>query len=258
MSSFKEFMAATRGGEVAEKRLALRSSMVAGESQPPWGPTVSESEETTVARRRGTAAPRDPSRPKGPPEEDAVSARRTKEQDAFEKKASLVNCCTSRRCRVNVQRHTATMPRWKVSILCPTTPKRRKFHELLVDNWKSQTYPDCDLVVYDTGPGGPSEALEKSGCDYTYVAGCKMSLGEKRQWTTDRATGDVCVLFDDDNIYAPEYVSTMVEHLFRSGAELIAIKGWLELHAISKKLFRIEPNRDAPGAARNACPRPTC
>ncbi|KAH8055359.1 hypothetical protein JL722_8262 [Aureococcus anophagefferens] len=240
MASFRDFMRQKHNNTTATDK----ALMVAGERPAPWMAPSAAPATTVKPSARPRPPPYEHVQSDGDPTLKCVLA----EQDAFEKRASRVNCRTSERCRsgcgAGANPRTRDPPKWKVSILCPTTPKRRKFHGLLVDNWRVQDYDgEVELVVYDTGPGGPSEVLEASGCDYTYAADCVLSLGEKRQVVTDRCTGDVCVLMDDDNIYHPNYVTTMVRHLFDSGAGLVALKGWLELHAISQKVFRIEGNR---------------
>lgn len=225
MASFKEFMAQQRG-ELSAQPVAL--------STPLGVSTFFHPERPKAAKKKA---------PVGATAEDAALDACLRRQKKYDARASRFNCATSCRCRLDAARAERPAPAWRVSILCPTTPSRRKFHGLLVDNWQTQTYATCDLVVYDTGEGGPSEVLEASGCDYVYKGDCAMTLGEKRQFLTDRAEGDVCVLMDDDNVYAPAYVAAMLDHLWASGAELIALKGWLELHVATSRLYRVGARR---------------
>ena len=233
MASFRDFMRQKHNNTTATDK----ALMVAGERPAPWMAPSAAPATTVKPSARPRPPPYEHVQSDGDPTLKCVLA----EQDAFEKRASRVNCRTSERCRAGcgagADPRTRDPPKWKVSILCPTTPKRRKFHGLLVDNWRVQDYDgEVELVVYDTGPGGPSEVLEASGCDYTYAADCVLSLGEKRQVVTDRCTGDVCVLMDDDNIYHPSYVTTMVRHLFDSGAGLDTIDPRAGADEVSRSL----------------------
>jgi len=47
-----------------------------------------------------------------------------------------------------------------------------------------------------------------------------LTLGHKRNQLIQLASGEIVAHFDDDNLYAPEYLSTMVEALYESKAQL--------------------------------------
>ena len=54
----------------------------------------------------------------------------------------------------------------------------------------------------------------------------KISIGEKRNILIEKAKGEIIVQFDDDDYYAPNYVSSMVSALTHLGADLINLRGW--------------------------------
>jgi len=54
----------------------------------------------------------------------------------------------------------------------------------------------------------------------------KISVGEKRNILVEQARGEIIVQFDDDDYYAPNYVSSMVSALTDLNADLINLRGW--------------------------------
>ena len=53
------------------------------------------------------------------------------------------------------------------------------------------------------------------------------TLGAKRNRLAAEATGDVLAHFDDDDLYAPEYIATMVGAMEREGADFVKLSAWL-------------------------------
>ncbi|KAH8065341.1 hypothetical protein JL721_8300 [Aureococcus anophagefferens] len=126
-----------------------------------------------------------------------------------------------------------------VSVICPTTLRRRALHGLLYDNFVAQDHERKELLVLDSGGADPSPffaALDDPRVRYAYVPSdgdgsgderpefCPTAAvpGNKRNRLVE-ASGDVVVCMDDDNLYAPSYVSTMVAHLLASGHDLVTL-----------------------------------
>jgi glycosyltransferase involved in cell wall biosynthesis len=57
-------------------------------------------------------------------------------------------------------------------------------------------------------------------------------LGAKRNDLIARARGEIIAQFDDDDYYAPKYLSTMVGALRERGADFVKLSGWFLLGAI--------------------------
>lgn len=146
-----------------------------------------------------------------------------------------------------------------VSVLACTYPPRHRLHEALYAAFKAQTYPNLELVVYDTdGPPSPFFAAlntDKRVRYYhggrQYVAGAAREatppswthVGAKRNALNGLARGEICVLFDDDNVYAPCYCETMVGHLRSSGGDLVRLRGWRAYDA-TRDRFCISESQD--------------
>ena len=154
-------------------------------------------------------------------------------------------CLTSCACRLAEDPPPAAAPPL-VSVVCATMGSRAAFHGLLLECFRRQTWPAKELVVYDTG-GAPSPTLRDAG-DARYVhAPTHVSLGAKRRLLLGLARGTVVAHFDDDNVYGPDYLATMVPHCAAAelgarpatrnvaqktrrsaggGADLVSLSGW--------------------------------
>ncbi|KAH8071549.1 hypothetical protein JL720_11435 [Aureococcus anophagefferens] len=126
-----------------------------------------------------------------------------------------------------------------VSVICPTTLRRRALHGLLYDNFVAQDHERKELLVLDSGGADPSPffaALDDPRVRYAHVPSDGDGSGDERpefcvgafpprnkRNRLVEASGDVVVCMDDDNLYAPSYVSTMVAHLLASGHDLVTL-----------------------------------
>lgn len=119
-------------------------------------------------------------------------------------------CLTSCACRLAPDPPPAAAPPL-VSVVCATMGSRAAFHGALLECFRRQTWPAKELIVYDTG-GAPSPTLRDAG-DARYVhAPTHVTLGAKRRLLLGLARGTVIAHFDDDNVYGPDYLATMVPH----------------------------------------------
>lgn len=79
-----------------------------------------------------------------------------------------------------------------VSVITPTIrPERLKRLEAM---FEAQDYPNTELIIV---PGGGS-------------------IGEKRNRGCESANGEIIVHFDDDDYYAPDYISKSVDYLLKN------------------------------------------
>lgn len=106
-----------------------------------------------------------------------------------------------------------------VSILTPTMPSRKKFTELAFMNIVGQMkyYPKIvQWIVYDDYYTEEWETMVKRFPFGEYhQAGEKLTIGDKRQRLLDLARGDIVVSMDDDDVYNPHYVESVVGTLIR-------------------------------------------
>ena len=120
--------------------------------------------------------------------------------------------------------------RWKVSCISPTTPERHMFHERGLHRcFAAQTHPNVELVVVDTGacpsPFFTSPHFTDPRVRYIYQPQ-HLTIGEKRNLAIQHATGDIICHFDDDDLYAPSYIATMVATMEAEAADFIKLSAW--------------------------------
>jgi len=122
----------------------------------------------------------------------------------------------------------------RVSVVCPTMESRHRFHESLWESFEAQTWPDKELIVVETYFKCHSDFLDmKARQDprLTYVKFLRdkakdWSIGLKRNIGTHLATGKILAHFDDDDLYAPGYLTTMVNRMDELRTPAIKMSSW--------------------------------
>jgi glycosyltransferase involved in cell wall biosynthesis len=89
----------------------------------------------------------------------------------------------------------------RVSCIMPTTEKRKAFHPLAIEYFHRQDYQDKELIMFD-GEG---------------------TIGAKRNACCKMATGDIILHLDDDDWYAPDWISKAVACLINNDAAIVGL-----------------------------------
>lgn len=120
----------------------------------------------------------------------------------------------------------------KVSVLTPTSRTRTQFHQQLWTCFNAQSWTDKELVIIDSAQGSPSSFFSRIcrqfenvvyvGLDGDFTIGCKRNLGAYL------ASGDVIVHFDDDDVYGPSYIASMVAELDRRNLVALTLSAWYD------------------------------
>lgn len=129
--------------------------------------------------------------------------------------------------------------RGRVSIVAPSMSSRQRYHENLWRCFEAQTWEDKELIVVETYEDQPSEfLLRKAAEDSRLVhvciqrdAGTDFTVGLKRNMTLHLASGKYVVNFDDDDLYAANYVSTMVGEMQANNLEAMTLSSWYNYYA---------------------------
>lgn len=123
----------------------------------------------------------------------------------------------------------------KISIITPTYGRERHLPSLY-RSFAEQTHDDRELLVHDDSPA-PSPfftALRDPRVSYRHTA-ARVTIGEKRNQLIERASGDLIAFFDDDDFYAPGYLTAMAAAL--ADADLVKLSGWFALSVPDDAFF---------------------
>mmetsp|Transcript_60702 Transcript_60702/g.169690 ORF Transcript_60702/g.169690 Transcript_60702/m.169690 type:complete len:431 (-) Transcript_60702:93-1385(-) len=137
----------------------------------------------------------------------------------------------------------------RVSIVTPTMSSRQRYHEQLWDCFVAQTWPDKELIVIESYEDQPSAYFrQKAKEDPRLVHVCfkrgpkeDFSVGLKRDMTLHLASGEFIVNFDDDDIYAPTYVSKMVGEMRQRGLVAITLSTWYNYFVSTDEIGYTDP-----------------
>jgi glycosyltransferase involved in cell wall biosynthesis len=103
----------------------------------------------------------------------------------------------------------------RVSIVTPTFGRPEVLPHLY-HAFLSQDHPHCELLIADDSPQ-PCEAMQRIAAHDPRVryfhTPARETIGAKRNFLIEQARGEVIVHFDDDDYYAPNYVSSMLRVL---------------------------------------------
>lgn len=121
----------------------------------------------------------------------------------------------------------------RVSVITPT---RNRQHYLpgLAESFRAQNHDDKELIILDDSPT-PSTVMATIAADDLRISYRfspePLSIGAKRNLLVDLCTGEQIVQFDDDDYYAPHYLSYMSEKLDK--VDFFTLSGWYLLDLAS-------------------------
>jgi len=133
--------------------------------------------------------------------------------------------------------------RGKVSVVVPTMEERQVFHEQVWACFSNQTWPDKELIVIETYQSRSSDTFRyikdvmkdprlvylRFRCGQT----TELSIGAKRNIAQHIASGDYIANFDDDDLYAPSYLSTMINAMYNLNVDYITLSSWYFFDIVS-------------------------
>jgi glycosyltransferase involved in cell wall biosynthesis len=106
------------------------------------------------------------------------------------------------------------------------TAGRRRLAERAVQCFCNQTWANKELVIVDDGGDDYSAMLEpyrtRASIRYERIdSRTKLVLGELRNVSLDRAQGDYCAQWDDDEWYHPQRIEAQMSALAHGGAAVL-------------------------------------
>ncbi len=122
--------------------------------------------------------------------------------------------------------------------VCTPTYNRRPFIPIMFECFKNQTYPKHRLewIIIDDGTDKIKDLVEAANIPQIkyFEVEEKMTLGRKRNYMHEKASGSYIVYMDDDDYYPPDRISHAVDRLQKNPKALCA--GSSELYIYFKHL----------------------
>jgi len=133
----------------------------------------------------------------------------------------------------------------RVSIITPTH-QRESFLKFQYQVIKQQTYAPIEWLIYDDSPTPSAAFLAIADESVRYFhAGDRLTIGEKRNFLIEQATGEVIAHFDDDDYYSPHYLATMLSQL-QQGYDVVKLSAWF-LYSLLQQAFGYWDTRQTTG-----------
>jgi hypothetical protein len=142
----------------------------------------------------------------------------------------------------------------RVSVVSPSMSSRQHYHEQLWACFDAQTWEDKELIVVETYETSPSAFLQQKAKEdprlvhvcFQRAHGHDFSVGLKRDMTLHLASGSVVVNFDDDDIYADNYITEMVSEMNARGLVALTLSTWYNYIVPKQVCAYSDPNSWEP------------
>ncbi|WP_442587831.1 glycosyltransferase family 2 protein [Pedobacter sp. AW31-3R] len=110
-----------------------------------------------------------------------------------------------------------------VSCIMPTA-NRQKYIPLAVDYFLKQDYPNTELIIVDDGEVSISALLPNNPKIKYYFSAPIGTIGLKRNYACERASGEIIMHWDDDDWHAEDWISRQVDFLIQSDSDICGIE----------------------------------
>ena len=125
----------------------------------------------------------------------------------------------------------------RVSCIMPTRDRRR-FVPQAIDYFLRQDYPERELLIVDDGDTPVDDLLPDDPRIALLRPTGKATIGAKRNLACEQATGDVIMLWDDDDWYADQRIRYQMQPLLDGQADVTGLRDCLLLHLPTREFWR--------------------
>ena len=109
-----------------------------------------------------------------------------------------------------------------VSCIMPTA-NRQKYVPFAIDYFLKQDYENAELVIIDDGLKSSKDSIPQNPkINYSYHDPIG-TIGIKRNFACEKAHGEIIMHWDDDDWYAPDWISRMTDTLLNSNADIAGL-----------------------------------
>ncbi|HEY2116671.1 MAG TPA: glycosyltransferase [Candidatus Angelobacter sp.] len=106
-----------------------------------------------------------------------------------------------------------------VSCIMPTY-NRREFIHRAIGCFQRQDYPNMELIIVDDGSDFVSDLVPNDARVRYFRLPQKLTIGAKRNYACERASGEIIVHWDDDDWYPADRVRRQVHVMMETSADL--------------------------------------
>jgi len=111
-----------------------------------------------------------------------------------------------------------------VSCIMPTA-NRHKYIPLAIKNFVEQDFKDTELVILDDGATSVIDLIPNdSRIKYFYSPEPLGTIGKKRNAACEKTTAKIIMHWDDDDWYAPDWISRQLDYLQSSKADMCGVE----------------------------------
>lgn len=144
-------------------------------------------------------------------------------------------------CPVSVVIELKGMPkRPLVSCVMPTY-NRRRFIPRALRAFEQQTWPERELLVIDDGEDSIEDLCRgTAGVRYFHLS-VHASVGAKRNFGAQQASGELIAHWDDDDWYAPSRLETQIAPILAGEADLTGFGDTLVLESGNARFWELRP-----------------
>ncbi|WP_158797419.1 glycosyltransferase family A protein [Pedobacter sp. L105] len=109
-----------------------------------------------------------------------------------------------------------------VTCIMPTA-NRQEFIPFAIDNFLKQDYSNAELVIIDDGIKSCADLIPDNNQICYFYTEPISTIGKKRNVACEKANGEFILNWDDDDWYAPDWISRQVNLLLISGADITGL-----------------------------------
>lgn len=110
-----------------------------------------------------------------------------------------------------------------VTCITPTA-NRQKYLPLAIQYFLAQDYPNKEMVIIDDGTYSSASLIPlNEEIKYFYFPNKLGTIGVKRNIACEKANGEIIINWDDDDWYAPDWISRQVNAQLTSGADITGL-----------------------------------
>ena len=130
-----------------------------------------------------------------------------------------------------------------ISCIMPTA-NRKDFLSKAIGNFLMQDYYNSELIIIDDGIDDFSYLIPDSKRVHYYYFDALGTIGIKRNEACRRAKGDFIIHLDDDDLYAFDWLTTIINALLKSSADIVGLNSIYYFSLNLQQHFKFE-NKDS-------------